>query len=72
METPASVHTFSTRPFPEKIKPFEYNPQYKIMKVAQNGAIRWKSYHWVYLTVALKGKYVGVEELGGYIIMEYF
>jgi transposase InsO family protein len=45
METPASVHTFSTRPFPEKIRPFEYNPQYKIMKVAKNGAIRWKSYH---------------------------
>lgn len=72
METPASVHTFSTRPFPEKIKPFEYNPQYKIMKVAQNGAIRWKSYHWVYLTVALKGKYVGVEELGNGIWRIYY
>ena len=34
------------------------------MKVTQNGAIRWKSYHWVYLTAALKGKYVGVEEMG--------
>jgi transposase InsO family protein len=72
METPASVHTFSTRPFPEKIRPFEYNPQYKIMKVAKNGAIRWKSYHWVYLTVALKGKYVGVEELGNGIWRIYY
>ena len=34
------------------------------MKVTQNGAIRWKSYHWVYLTAALKRKYVGVEEMG--------
>jgi transposase InsO family protein len=72
METPASIHQFSTRPFPEKIKSFDYNPQYKIMKVAQNGAIRWKSYHWVYLTFALKGKYVGVEELGNGIWRIYY
>jgi transposase InsO family protein len=72
METPASIHKFSTRPFTEKIRPFDYNPQFKIMKVAQNGAIRWKSYHWVYLTVALKGKYVGVEELGNGIWRIYY
>jgi transposase InsO family protein len=72
METPASVHLFSTRPFPERIRNFEYNPNFKIMKVAQNGAIRWKSYHWVYLTVALKGKYVGVEELGNGIWRIYY
>ena len=34
------------------------------MKVTQNGAMRWKSYHWVYLTSALKGKHVGAEEMG--------
>jgi transposase InsO family protein len=72
METPASIHQFSTRPFPEKIKSFDYNPHYKIMKVAQNGAMRWKSYHWVNLTVALKGKYVGVEELGNGIWRIYY
>ncbi|MDB2462574.1 integrase core domain-containing protein [Algibacter sp.] len=72
METPASVHKFSTRPFPEKIREFEYDSKFKIMKVAQNGAIRWKSYHWVYLTVALKGKYVGVEELGNGIWRIYY
>jgi len=33
------------------------------MKVTQNGAMRWKSYYWVYLTAALKGKYVGAEEM---------
>lgn len=64
METPASVHDFSTRPFPEKIRPFEYEPDMKVMKVTQNGAMRWKSYHWVYLTMALKGKYVGVLKIG--------
>jgi len=72
METPASVHEFSTRPFPERIKEFEYDSKFKIMKVTQNGAIRWKSYHWIYLTSALKGKYVGVEELGNGIWRIYY
>ena len=72
METPASVHQFSARPFPERIRDYQYNPNFKIMKVAQNGAIRCKSYHWVYLTVALKGKYVGVEELGNGIWRIYY
>jgi len=64
METPASVHNFSNRPFPEKIPKFDYNSNLKILKVTQNGAIRWKSYYWVYLTAALKGKYVGIEDIG--------
>jgi len=64
LETPASVHSFSTRPFPEKIQDFDYEPSNKVMKVTQNGAIRWKTHHWVYLTAGLKRKYVGVEEMG--------
>ena len=64
METPASVHQFSTRPYPETIPHFDYNSNLKVMKVTQNGAVRWKTHHWVYLTVALKGKYVGIEDLG--------
>jgi hypothetical protein len=64
METPSSVHSFSTRPFPERIQHFDYDSEMKVLKVTQNGAIRWKSYYWVYLTAALKGKYVGIEDLG--------
>lgn len=64
METPAYVHNFSTRPFTERITQFDYNYNMKVLKVTQNGAIRWKSYYWVYLTSALKGKYVGIENLG--------
>jgi hypothetical protein len=71
LETPASVPEFSTRPFPERIREFQYNPNFKIMKVAQNGAIRWKSYYWVYLTVAMKGK-GRVEELGNGIWRIYY
>jgi len=63
-ETPASMHNFSTRPFPERITKFDYNSNMKVLKVTQNGAIRWKSYYWVYLTAALKGKYVAIEDLG--------
>lgn len=72
LETPASVHRFSTRPFPERIRKYDYDPNYKIMKVAQNGAVRWKTHHWVYLTAALKGKYVGVEEQGNGIWRVYY
>ena len=48
----------------EKIPHFNYDANYKVLKVTQNGAIRWKFYYWVYLTAALKGKYVGIEDLG--------
>ena len=64
METPGSIHSFSTRPFPEKIPDYDYDPEMKVLKVTQNGAMRWGSYHWVYLTASLKGKYVGVLEMG--------
>ena len=64
MKTPASIHSFSTRLFPEKITHFDYNPHFRVLKVTLNGAIRWKSYYWVYVSAALKGKYVGIEELG--------
>ena len=36
----------------------------KVLRVANNGAVRWNSYYWVYLTACLHGKYVGIEELG--------
>lgn len=64
METPASVHQFSSRPFPEKISSFDYEPEMKVLKVTQNGAIRWRAYYWVYLTASLKGKYVGMLDMG--------
>lgn len=64
MKTPADMHDFSTRPFLEKIPNFDYDPHYKVLKVTQNGSIRWKSYYWVYVTAALMGKYVGIREMG--------
>jgi len=64
METPASVHNFSTCPFPEKIPNFDYDSEMKVLKVTQNGSMRWGAYNWVYLTASLKGKYVGALEMG--------
>jgi len=64
MKTPGKIHNFSTRPFLERIPKFEYDTKFRTLKVTQNGAIRWKSYYWVYLTAALKGKHVGIKELG--------
>lgn len=64
METPLSQHNFSTRPFPEKIKKYDYPTEMKVMKVTQNGSIRWKSYFWVYMSQGLTGKYVGAEHIG--------
>ena len=33
METPAAMHNFSTRPFPERISHFDYEPNCKVLKV---------------------------------------
>ena len=64
METPASVHNFSTRPFPEKIPNFDYESEMKVYKVTKNGSMRWGAYNWVYLSASLQGKYVGALEMG--------
>ncbi len=64
MKTPAAIHDFSARPFPERIPNFDYDADLRTLKVTQNGAIRWKSYYWVYLSAALKGKHVGIQEQG--------
>ena len=72
MKTPASIHDFSNRPFPERILDFDYQPNYKILKVTRSVAIRWKSYYWVYLTAALKGKHVALEERGNGIWRAYY
>jgi transposase InsO family protein len=64
MQTPASVHEFSTRPFPERIPHFDYDSQMKVLKVTKNGSVRWGAYNWVYLSASLQGKYIGALELG--------
>lgn len=64
MKTPANVHDFSCRPFPERILNFDYDTDMRVLKVSKNGAMRWGAYNWVYLSVSLEGKYVGALSLG--------
>ena len=64
METPASVHDFKTRPFPEKITNFDYDSEMRVLKVTKNGSVRWGAYNWVYLSASLQGKYIGALEMG--------
>ncbi len=64
METPGLTHQFSTKPFPEKIKSYDYPSHMKVMNVTPNGNVRWKSYFWVYMTRGLIGSQVAAEELG--------
>ena len=72
MKTPGEIHTYSTRPFPEKIRDFDYDSDMKVQVVTQNGALRWGSKFWVYLTVSLKGKYVGLRNKGNGIWEIYY
>jgi transposase InsO family protein len=64
METPAKAHTRSNRLFTDRIRKYEYPSKMKVMNVTQNGAVRWKSYYWVYMSRGLAGKQVGAEEIG--------
>lgn len=54
METPVFMRNFSTRSFPDKTREFDYASNFRVFKVSQNGAIRWKSYFRLYLTTTLK------------------
>ncbi len=72
METPASVHEQSKRPFPDKIREWEYPVDMKVMQVTQNGSIRWKSYWKVFMTQGLIGKSVGAEEQGNGMWKVYY
>jgi transposase InsO family protein/transposase-like protein len=72
METPSSVHERSSRPFPERIRKYDYATHMKVMNVTLNGSVRWKSYYWVYMTRGLIGKQVGAEEVGNGIWKVYY
>ena len=56
METPASVHNFNARPFPEKITNFDYDSEMRVLKVTKNGSVRWGPYNWVYLSACITRK----------------
>ena len=72
METPSKIHQHSNKPFPERIRNYDYPAHMKVMNVCNNGSVRWRSYYWVYMSRGLIGRQVAAEELGNGIWRVYY
>lgn len=72
MVTPSSIYEKSKRLYEEHIEEWEYPSDYKIKNVCNNGIIRVGKSDSIYVTTALKGKKVGLEEIGEGIFRIYF
>ncbi len=72
MKTPVDRHDFSNKPFPKKIRSFDYDAKCKILKVAKSRGVRWKSYYWIYVSMALRGKHMVIEDVGNGIWKGFF
>ena len=72
METPAKIHKYSNRSFPERISKYDYPSHMKVMRVCNNASVRWKSYYWVYMSRGLIGRYIGAEDRGNGIWRVYY
>ena len=64
MKTPSEIHVLSNRQYSEKKVPYEYPLHYTVTKVCINGAARWGSYNWLFISRAARGRYIGAEEMG--------
>lgn len=69
---PALVHRLSDRKYSEKTPEYVYPKEYITKYVTKNGAIRAGRDHWIFVSTALLGKTIGVEELGNRIYRLYF
>ena len=72
MKTPNSQHIRSVREFSEKKKKYDYDFHFKKLKVTINGAARWGAYHWIFVSSAARGRYVGAQEVGDGIYNVYY
>ena len=72
MKTPSDIYINSLREYKEKVWEWEYDEGIYPRKVTKTGAMRWKSYNWIYVSRALIGKYVGIEEVGNGIWRVYY
>lgn len=72
MKTPQSVHLKSERKYPEKVEKWIYPKEVQKRYVSKNGAIRIGKNNWLFITTALAGKEVGLEDLGNKIYRLYF
>lgn len=72
MRTPAAVHVYSTKEYPETISEWEYPKEFLVRYITRNGAIRVSSNNWLFVSTALMGKHVGLEELGNRIYRLFY
>jgi len=72
MQKPSNVHVMSERKYSEKKIPYEYPLHFRVIKVTTNAAARWGSYHWVFISRGVIGKYIGTEEMGNGIWNVYY
>ncbi|MGH8454003.1 MAG: IS481 family transposase [Nevskiales bacterium] len=70
-ETPDSLYTPSSRPYPSKLPRLEYPAHYERRLVSDNGGIRW-NHHWVNVSCCCAGEYVGLEEIDNGVWEIYF
>lgn len=61
MKTPGELYRPSNRPFPSKIREFEYDNDVIVRKVSENGTISWRR-QFVYLGPAFAEEHVGLIE----------
>lgn len=69
--TPSAFYQPSPRPYPERLPPLDYPGNFVVRKVASNGSFRWLSAP-VFLTKALEGQHIGLEETADGIWSVYF
>jgi transposase InsO family protein len=72
MRTAAKVHEQSERRYPEKVEEWNYPKEYKTRYVCRNGNIRVGNAKWIFVSMALRGKNVGLEEFGEGIYRLYY
>lgn len=61
---PGDLYEPSLRPYPGKVREMEYGEDRQVRYVKRSGEISWNNRHW-YLSEALGGERVGLEEIEG-------
>jgi transposase InsO family protein len=69
--TPQELYSPSPRPYPTKVLPLEYPRHFEVRGVRPNGGIKWQG-KFLYLSEALRGERVGLEETADGIWTLYF
>ena len=65
IQTPNAIYTSSEREFRNgRIPDYDYEANMRVHTVMKNGAIRYGSYNWVFISGAAKRRKVGLEEVG--------